>query len=65
VASELAAQFYGVPVQVRNIQDKADNTTRFFVLGKQPAGSGGKGPDMTSFLCLAGRRGGLPLRCRC
>src|SRR5690606_38752445 len=31
IASELAAQFHGVPVVERNIQDKADNTTRFFI----------------------------------
>jgi chorismate mutase / prephenate dehydratase len=54
VASELAALFYDVPVQVRNIQDKSDNTTRFFVLGKQPAGPVGKGRDMSSFVLSLG-----------
>ncbi len=54
VAGELAAQFHGVPVQVHNIQDKSDNTTRFFVLGKKPAGSAGSGRDMTSFLISLG-----------
>src|SRR5690606_8020859 len=29
VAGELAAQYYGAPVQAKNIQDKSDNTTRF------------------------------------
>src|SRR5208337_4643827 len=48
VASEAAAEFHGVPVLVRNIQDKADNTTRFFVLGRQAAGLVGGGKDMTS-----------------
>jgi chorismate mutase/prephenate dehydratase len=54
VASEAAAAFHGVPVLVRNIQDKADNTTRFFVLGRKPAGPVGSGKDMTSFLISPG-----------
>jgi chorismate mutase/prephenate dehydratase len=54
VASEAAAAHHGVPVLVRNIQDKADNTTRFFVLGKKPAGPVGGGKDMTSFLISLG-----------
>jgi chorismate mutase/prephenate dehydratase len=54
VASETAAAFHGVPVLVRNIQDKADNTTRFFVLGRKPAGPVGGGKDMTSFLIALG-----------
>lgn len=54
IASELAAEHYGVPVVERNIQDKADNTTRFFVLGKKPSGSVGNGRDMTSFLVSLG-----------
>jgi chorismate mutase/prephenate dehydratase len=54
VASEIAAAHHGVPVLVRNIQDKADNTTRFFVLGRRPAGTVGGGKDMTSFLISLG-----------
>ncbi len=54
VAGELAAQHYGVPVLVKNIQDKADNTTRFFVLGRQPSGPVGNGKDITSFLVSLG-----------
>jgi chorismate mutase/prephenate dehydratase len=54
VASEAAAAHHGVPVLVRNIQDKADNTTRFFVLGRKPAGPVGGGKDMTSFLISLG-----------
>jgi chorismate mutase/prephenate dehydratase len=54
VASETAAAYHGVPVLVRNIQDKADNTTRFFVLGRKPAGPVGGGKDMTSFLISLG-----------
>jgi chorismate mutase/prephenate dehydratase len=54
VAGELAAEHYGVPVIEKNIQDKADNTTRFFVLGKKPSGSAGSGKDITSFLVSLG-----------
>jgi chorismate mutase/prephenate dehydratase len=54
VASEAAAAHHGVPVLFRNIQDKADNTTRFFVLGRRPAGAVGNGKDMTSFLISLG-----------
>jgi chorismate mutase/prephenate dehydratase len=54
VAGELAAQHYGVPVLVKNIQDKADNTTRFFIIGRKPAGSVGGGKDITSFLVSLG-----------
>jgi chorismate mutase/prephenate dehydratase len=54
VASEAAAAHHGVPVLVRNIQDKADNTTRFFILGRKPAGPVGGGKDMTSFLIALG-----------
>jgi len=54
VAGELAAQFYGVPVVERSIQDKADNTTRFFVLGKNASGPVGNGRDLTSFLISLG-----------
>jgi chorismate mutase/prephenate dehydratase len=54
VASEAAAVHHGVPVLVRSIQDKADNTTRFFVLGRKPAGPVGGGKDMTSFLISLG-----------
>lgn len=54
VAGELAAQYYGVPIVARNIQDKADNTTRFFVIGRKPAGPVGGGKDISSFLISLG-----------
>jgi chorismate mutase/prephenate dehydratase len=54
IASKLAAEFFGVPVVENNIQDKADNTTRFFVIGKQPSGSVGGGRDMSSFVISLG-----------
>jgi len=43
-----------VPVIARNIQDKADNTTRFFVLGRRPSGAVGNGKDVTSLLVSLG-----------
>jgi chorismate mutase/prephenate dehydratase len=54
VAGELAAEHYGVPVVARNIQDKADNTTRFFVIGKKASGPVGGGKDVTSLLVSLG-----------
>ena len=54
IASEMAAEHYGVPVIEHNIQDKADNTTRFFVLGKKASGPVGNGKDLTSFLISLG-----------
>jgi len=54
VAGELAAEHYGVPIVERNIQDKADNTTRFFVIGRKPSGAVGGGKDLTSLLVSLG-----------
>jgi len=54
IAGELAAEHYGVPVVARNIQDKADNTTRFFVIGRKPSGAVGNGKDITSLLVSLG-----------
>jgi chorismate mutase/prephenate dehydratase len=54
VANELAADFYGVPVVAKNVQDKANNTTRFFVIGKKPSGPVGHGRDLTSLLISLG-----------
>ena len=54
IASELAAEHYGVPILERNVQDKADNTTRFFVIGRKPSGAVGGGKDLTSLLVSLG-----------
>lgn len=48
IASELAAQLYGVPIIARNIEDSPRNMTKFFVIGKTEAGPTGK--DRTSIL---------------
>ncbi|MDF9827251.1 chorismate mutase/prephenate dehydratase [Ereboglobus sp. PH5-10] len=52
VANELASVRYGVPILARNIEDKANNMTRFFVIGREPSGAVGGGRDMTSLLVL-------------
>jgi chorismate mutase / prephenate dehydratase len=54
IAGELAAEHYGVPIVERNIQDKADNTTRFFVIGRKPSGPVGNGKDISSFAISLG-----------
>ncbi len=54
VATELAAETYGMPVAARNIQDQSDNATRFFVLGRKAAGPVGGGKDVTSLLISLG-----------
>lgn len=54
VASKMAAEHYGVPAIAENIQDKSDNTTRFFVIGQKPSGPVGNGRDLTSFLVSLG-----------
>ncbi|AHF89456.1 prephenate dehydratase [Opitutaceae bacterium TAV5] len=59
VATELAATHYNVPIAAKNIQDKAGNTTRFFVIGKKPTGPVGGGRDMTSLLISLGEEGSV------
>lgn len=48
IASEDAAAPYGLRIIARNIQDSAQNTTRFLVIGRDPAGR--SGADKTSAL---------------
>jgi chorismate mutase/prephenate dehydratase len=50
VASQLAAELYDLPVVQRGIQDKADNVTRFLVVGKTQPGPLGVGKDKTSLV---------------
>lgn len=54
IAGELAGEHYGVQIIERNIQDKKDNTTRFFVIGKRASGPVGNGKDVTSLLVSLG-----------
>jgi len=48
IASEAAAEAYGLKVMARNVQDSAQNTTRFLVIGREPVGK--SGADKTSAL---------------
>lgn len=48
IAGELAAERYGLAIVQRNIEDEPDNTTRFWVLGRHPAGASGQ--DKTSLI---------------
>jgi len=54
IASQSAAEIYGVPILFSNIEDNVDNTTRFLVIGRQLFGRSGS--DKTSLL-LAGKEG--------
>jgi chorismate mutase/prephenate dehydratase len=58
IASNLAAETYGLDVVFAGIEDNIHNFTRFFVIGRQPAKPCGK--DKTSLLCaIKDRPGGL------
>jgi chorismate mutase/prephenate dehydratase len=48
IASELAAELYGVPILRERIEDYANNVTRFVVIGRQLAARTGR--DKTSIL---------------
>lgn len=51
IASELAAQIYGLKSLKANIEDAEHNTTRFIILSREPVDPGpNDGPVMTSFL---------------
>ena len=50
VASELAAELYGLQVLEKGIQDKAGNVTRFLVIGNTLAKPLGDGRDKTSLV---------------
>lgn len=56
IASVAAATAYGLTVLAENIQDASKNTTRFLVIGKEPAGRTGR--DKTSLLCAIPERAG-------
>lgn len=62
IASRLAAELHGVPVVTAGIQDKADNVTRFLVLGKNVSPPLGQGRDKTSLVFSLHDRPGALLR---
>jgi chorismate mutase/prephenate dehydratase len=49
IASDLASEVYGLRAIEANIEDQSNNTTRFFVIGKQSALPSGE--DKTSIVC--------------
>jgi chorismate mutase / prephenate dehydratase len=58
IAGLLAAEKYGLPVLEHNVQDNAENATRFLVLGRQSPPR--TGHDRTSLMfCVADRPGAL------
>lgn len=56
IASEAAAERYALPVLARNIEDRADNTTRFLVIGGQQTAPTGR--DRTSIMLSTANRPG-------
>ncbi|MGL4232851.1 MAG: prephenate dehydratase [Casimicrobium sp.] len=56
IAGELAATRYNVPILFRNIEDSPNNTTRFWVLGRQDVAPSGK--DKTSLILAAANKPG-------
>ncbi len=56
IASEAAAEIYGLDILQRNIEDEPDNTTRFLVIGRRETPP--SGVDKTSLLVYTDNRPG-------
>jgi chorismate mutase/prephenate dehydratase len=56
IASDSAAEIYGLEILAANIEDEPDNTTRFLIIGRQQVGPSGH--DKTSLLLSADNRAG-------
>jgi chorismate mutase/prephenate dehydratase len=56
IGSALAAELYGLPIQREHIEDNPQNTTRFFVLGREPARP--TGDDKTTVMFATQHRAG-------
>lgn len=56
IASNSAAEIYGLDILADNIEDEPDNTTRFLIIGRQDVGPSGH--DKTSLLCATDNRVG-------
>jgi chorismate mutase / prephenate dehydratase len=52
IAGEVAAEIYGLAILESNVEDRADNTTRFLVIGRKLFGPSGN--DKTSLLLSIG-----------
>lgn len=50
VASPIAAERYGVPIQYEDIQDRTDNITRFLIIGRECSPPTQHGNDRTSLV---------------
>ncbi len=51
IASELAAEIYGLDILRRDVEDEAHNTTRFLIMARRPLDIGPQeGPLVTSFV---------------
>ncbi|MGR9114549.1 MAG: prephenate dehydratase [Gammaproteobacteria bacterium] len=56
IAGKLAAELYGLNILQHNIEDEANNTTRFIIIGQQVSAS--TGHDKTSLLVSTGNQPG-------
>jgi chorismate mutase/prephenate dehydratase len=56
IGSELAAELYGLKIVFANIEDNANNQTRFFVIGRKPTSRTGN--DKTSILFTTQHKSG-------
>jgi chorismate mutase/prephenate dehydratase len=56
IASQRAAEHYGLAILAKNIEDDPSNTTRFLVLGNVPTKS--TGADKTSLICSVPNKAG-------
>ncbi len=56
IASDSAAEIYGLGLLASNIEDEPDNTTRFLIIGRQQVGPSGH--DKTSLLLSTDNRSG-------
>ncbi|MCG3178395.1 MAG: P-protein [Phycisphaerae bacterium] len=56
IGSALAAKLYGLPIQVPNVEDNANNLTRFLVIGKESARPSGE--DKTAIMFTTAHRSG-------
>src|SRR5207302_1620191 len=59
IASDLAAELYGVPILRPAIEDNPHNSTRFLVVGRHPSGPTGR--DKTSILFAMRNEPGKPI----